>query len=276
VRVTGPGAAGGESGVRAGEGQPAVEAGLETLGAPAAVELPVRLARQHRGQAASAALQDGPVAAALVAAAVATLRAPRGAADLALAVVEVVVGGWVLALVARGVAEAFGRRHRAAPAAPIAAAPIARVRWEGVAAGALALVEVWHHWHTTGRIRRPTVLVGVFALCMALGGAAAIERRASWRRRGLVVSGAGIRYRGSILPRDRFEARWDEVARVEAAPDALRVVLRDGGAWTLRARAHLDGEALVLAAAQAVRAHAGGRLVDVASATGVGRGGADR
>jgi hypothetical protein len=242
--------------------------------APGVVEIPVRLVRRHRAQAASAGRPDGPAAATLVAAGAAGLGAPRGTADLVLAVVELAVGAWVLRLAARGLWEAFrrggappsdaapdaadGDRDGGAPA-PSATRP-ARVRWEGVAAGALALVEVWHHWHTTGRVRRPTLVVGLFALVMAVGGTAALERRMAGRRPRLRVSREGLLYRASVRRRDRFEARWDDVARVEHAPGALRVVLRDGREWTLCAGAHVGGAALVAAAARAVRLHAPARL----------------
>lgn len=238
------------------------------------VEIPVRLVRQQRARFASAALQDVPAAIAILVAGVAGVRAPRGATDLALAVAELAVAAWVLLFTVRGAAEAFGRGGTPATegAADDALAPPAtarpRVRWEGVAAGALALVEVWHHWHTTGRINRPTLTVGVSALVLALGGAAAIERRTAHRRPRLLVSREGLHYRGSR--RLRFEARWDEVARLEEAPGLLRVVRHDGREWTLRARAHVDGATLVAAACRAVRAHAPSRLACVPAAVALG------
>jgi hypothetical protein len=239
-------------------------------GAP--VELPVRLARQHRARVLTAAVQDGPAVAALLVAGAAGLRAPRGGGDLLLALVELAVGAWVLRYLARAAVSLFPRGGaEASDAAAATGAPAPgqgdapRVRWEGVAVGTMALVEVWHRWLTTGHVARPTLLVGVLTLALALGGARVVQRRTAHLRPRLVVSAAGLFYRGSR--RRRFEARWDDVARVEQASGALRLVLRDGREWTLRAGEHLEGSALVAGAAAAVRANAPPRLTPAALMT---------
>ena len=228
---------------------------------PAPVVLRAVPWRVRRGQVIGSFVQDVPVVAALLGAGVTGLarRGAGGWADLTLAVAEVAVSVWLLASTMRELRHVLrgGRGgqdggHHGRAAQPTA--PAAGVDWPLLAGAALALVEVWQHWHATGRVKRPTLVLGVGYVLLALGGRAAIARR--MRRRGprLEVSGAGVRYRGS--PRHRFRAAWPDVVSVEHAPDALRLTLHDGRSWTLYAREHEGGDALVAAAREAVAAHA--------------------
>ena len=89
---------------------------------------------------------------------------------------------------------------------------------------AMLFVEVWAHWHESGHVKRPTVVLAVGMLVLGLlhGRIAG----AANRRRGLWVDDAGIRV--SPRPFRRFRATWSELAAIDLTPREARIVRRDG------------------------------------------------
>ena len=98
------------------------------------------------------------------------------------------------------------------------------VDWVDLLIGAMLGVEVWAHWHETGHIKRPTVLMaaGIFAVGLLHGKIAA---RGS-RRLALKIDDARIVVGGP--PFRNFTATWDQLAAVEIEPGKARVVRKDG------------------------------------------------
>lgn len=224
-----------------------------------AIELPVMLRRRQRAELARDVVDSGPAIAALLVAGAAGLRGgAHTVADRALALAEIGGSAWLLVLLLREARRAFGA---ARPAADGDAGAGHEIEWRGVAAAALLLVEVWQHWHQRGRVHGPFLLAAAVTLFISLGGRRVIRRHSPLRHRRprLVVSADGIEYRASVLR--RFDARWDQIARVEHAPDAVRVALHDGRTLDVRARDHVDGDRLVDGLRQALAVHAPAPLV---------------
>lgn len=223
---------------------------------------PLQLRRVQRMLVVRELADSLPGALALFGAGLAGLRgAATSTTDRVLGAAELASSAWMLLLLRRSVRELFGRRASEAGVAPAAALPALEeqhgdVEWSGVAGAAMLGVETWQHWHDTGRVQRPVVLLAVFTLFMATRGRLLIARaaraRLGDRRPRLALSPEGIDYRGSR--RRRFAARWDEVARVEHDAGAVTLALRDGRTFALRAREHVDGEALVAAVRAALPA----------------------
>jgi hypothetical protein len=117
---------------------------------------------------------------------------------------------------------AHGSAHDAGDGHP---APHHGVDWVDLFLGAMLAVEVWAHWHETGHIKRPTVLlaasmVGIGLLHGKIAGGAQ-------RRRGLWVSDTGLR----VSPRpffSRFTTTWEELAAIDIGPRKAQIVRRDG------------------------------------------------
>jgi hypothetical protein len=98
------------------------------------------------------------------------------------------------------------------------------VDWVDLFLGAMLGVEVWAHWHETGHVKRPTVLLAaaMFAIGLLHGRIAAFGQR----RRGLWIDDDGLRLSGR--PFRRFTARWTELAAIDLTPAEARLVRRDG------------------------------------------------
>jgi hypothetical protein len=222
-------------------------------GAPAGerLVLPVKLRRMQRVELLRGTAEHGPAALTLLGAGLAGVR--RTGADRLLGFVEVAASAWLLAMLLREARHALAGDDPQATLAPVdedaLPAALEGVDGTGVASATLIAVEIWHRWAATGHVVRPFVLSAVFTLAMALGGRRFVARRVRPRlgRRmpRLVLSADGIDYRAS--PRRHFAAAWADVASAEATPDAIHLRLRDGRDFTLRARDHVQGAALVAA-----------------------------
>ncbi len=229
------------------------------------VVLPVQLRLVQRMLLVRELFESGPAATTLLLAGLSGL-AVAGATtlDRTIAAVEIASAGWMLVLLQRGAREVLARtRATAAPASDgdagaYAVAPLEEtldgIEWSGVAGASMLAVEVWQHWHQTGRVQRPVLLLAVFTLWMATGGrrliARVMRRRIADRRPRLSISRDGVDYRGS--KRRRWVARWDDVERVEQDAESVRLTLGDGRVRELRARDHVDGHRLVIAARRAL------------------------
>ncbi|MEO5822985.1 MAG: hypothetical protein ABIT71_20970 [Vicinamibacteraceae bacterium] len=122
------------------------------------------------------------------------------------------------------------------------------IDWVDLFLGAMLVVEVWAHWHESGHIKRPAVLLAVVMLTIGLlhGKIAAFGAR----RNALRIDDAGIDVGGK--PFRRFRATWDQLAAVDITPNRARLVRRDGGVRELNLR-DLPNAADVRAALEGIR-----------------------
>jgi hypothetical protein len=122
------------------------------------------------------------------------------------------------------------------------------VDWVDLLIGAMLGVEVLAHWHETGHIKRPTVLMaaGIFMIGLLHGKIAA---RAG-RRLALKIDDTGLAVGGR--PFQNFTAAWDELAAVEIEPKRARLIRKDGKVRTFDF-ADLRNAAEVRAALQGVQ-----------------------
>jgi hypothetical protein len=103
------------------------------------------------------------------------------------------------------------------------------VDWVDIFIGLMLAVEVWAHWHETGHIRRPTLLL--VPIMIGLGLAHGRISARSQRRRSLVVDDTGVTIGGRFFT--RFDARWSELKRIDVAADLASVVKKDGKTRTI-------------------------------------------
>lgn len=103
------------------------------------------------------------------------------------------------------------------------------VDWLDIGVAALLGVEVWEHWHETGHIRRPSLLLAFIALAQGLWHAKLIERVR--QKTALRVDDDGIRF--GRWPR-RFDARWSEIASITIEPDRAVITTKAGRVRNLR------------------------------------------
>jgi hypothetical protein len=98
------------------------------------------------------------------------------------------------------------------------------VDWVDLLIGAMLGIEVWAHWHETGHIKRPTVVMaaGIFIVGLLHGKIAAL----GGRRLALKIDDAGLAVGGR--PFQNFRATWDQLAAVEIEPARARLVRKDG------------------------------------------------
>ena len=145
--------------------------------------------------------------------------------------------GWSRAL---GVAEivtsvlvvgAFARQVRATRSGHVdpGAETHHHVDWVDLFLAAMLAVEVWAHWHETGHIKRPTVLVAITMLVLGLFHGRIVG--AGNRRRGVWVTDDGIHV--SRRPFSHFRATWADLAAIDLGPRQARVVRRDGELYVL-------------------------------------------
>jgi len=127
------------------------------------------------------------------------------------------------------------------------------VDWVDLFLGGMLAVEVWAHWHETGHLKRPTVLLATAMVVIGLlhGRIVAFGQR----RRGLWIDDAGIRV--SPRPFKHFTTTWADLAAVDLAAREARVVRHDGTTCVIElhdlrnaadVRAALEGVRLRLAA----------------------------
>ncbi len=248
-------------------------------GGPAVREthIPVLPKRLARAQFASQLYQHLPAVLTVLAAGVSAIQSEREGGAVALAVVELVVGGWVLFTIAQEARHLFRRRtpSRAGDASHAThdahdAHASAWIDTPGLAAAALGYVEVWHHAHEVGHFKlvSPYMLGATATLFLALGGRRLIANRMRHRRPHLRVTTTTVTYRGGR--RRRWTADWADVASVEDGPGTVTFRMRDGRAHALREDEHLNGGALLAAARAAVAEHAPAHVAADRAAPGAG------
>ncbi len=222
--------------------------------------IPVQRTRLARAALAVQLQQHLPAVLTVLAAGGRAITSERTGGGLALAAAELVVGVWVLLAIA-GEARHLIRRsadHAGVPAPhdePWIDVP-------GLAAAALGYVEVWHHAVARGHFElvSPFMLGATATLVLALGARRLIRRRMRHWRPHVLVTPAGLTYRGTRWY--RWTAGWDTVASIEERPGEIVVHLLDGRTRALRAADHIGGSALIQATRSAIAERAPVHLRD--------------
>lgn len=98
------------------------------------------------------------------------------------------------------------------------------VDWIDVFLGVMVLVEVLVHHHETGRIQRPSLLLGVTLIGLGLAHGWLFARAA--RRRALSVTDDGITVGQKFFR--RFSVRWPDIAEIHVSEARGYVIARDG------------------------------------------------
>jgi hypothetical protein len=107
------------------------------------------------------------------------------------------------------------------------------IDWVDLCLGGMLAIEVWAHWHESGHIKRPTVLLAAAMVIIGL----AHGRIAAWgaRRRSLRVDDHGIHV-PSLRFSGRFDATWDQLAAIDVGDAEARLARHDGTSRTLNLR----------------------------------------
>jgi len=160
------------------------------------------------------------------------VRAEPHPLTMALGAAEVVTS----ALVIVAFVLALRRARRSAPT-PHSLAPhphhTHRIDWVDVFLSGMLATEVMVHYHETGHIRRPTVLLAVTMLVFGLMHARMLARAIA--RRSMRVTDRGIVVPGRFFT--RFTADYADLARIDVGEHEAAVVRRDGRTK----RINLDG-----------------------------------
>ena len=163
-------------------------------------------------------------------------------ASLALGVAEVVVSSLVLVAFVRHLRTLRGGGH-----ADHGEHAAHGIDWVDLLIGVMVATEVWAHWHETGHIKRPYVVLAVGMITLAFlhpwiaGGAA--------RRQALKIDEEGLQIG---RPFRRFRATWAELAAVDIEPDLARLTRQDGTRFEVNFR-DLRNAAEVRAALEGAR-----------------------
>jgi len=98
------------------------------------------------------------------------------------------------------------------------------VDWIDLSLGTMLMVEAYAKFDATGRLPRPTLVLGLGLIVIGL----AHGRIAAWgdRRRSLTVDDGGISVPGRFFR--RLSVPWSEVAEITSGPATARVIARDG------------------------------------------------
>jgi hypothetical protein len=135
-------------------------------------------------------------------------REPAAGVELAIAVLEIVSGALFVVAAARGLRGAIRSRHAGTPHGHHG------VDWVDVFAAGVVAVETIEHYHRTGHIRRPNVLMIVTLLVLAFFH----DRVTAFaeHRRALRISDEGLSVGGRPFRRS-MKASWSELRSIEIA-----------------------------------------------------------
>jgi len=147
--------------------------------------------------------------------------------SIGLAVAEVVTSALVLRAFALAVRHAFkhqaaGHEHHGPD-------------WLDIFLGVMVLTEVFVHYHETGHITRPKILLAV--TLVGLGVLHGKQESFVHRRRSLAIDDDGLRVRVRLTK--RLKASWDDIDRIEVGPRYFTVSTRTGRKFSI------DGDDLV-------------------------------
>ena len=92
---------------------------------------------------------------------------------------------------------------------------IAAVSWVDLWAGVVLAAEAWERWYSSGHFARPTILLALLTLGMALSHGHIT--RASMRRRALTLTDDGLSVGGRLWR--GFRAQWTDIAEISVTSD---------------------------------------------------------
>lgn len=207
------------------------------------VFVPLHPLIQRRSQLAQSLVERGPVAVLLVMAGAAGVRGGAAGAALALSLAQLLAGAWQLLTFVVELRDT-ARIERARRAGVPAPSAHARIAWPDVVAGVLLGVEVWQHWSTTGRVRRPQAVLAAATIGIGL------VRGRLRGRRGLTVSAVGLTLRSR--PWGGTTIAWSDARQVELTRDLLLVTAHDGRTIQLQASRYDGGHAALQAVREAL------------------------
>ncbi|HEV2736467.1 MAG TPA: hypothetical protein VGV85_16595 [Longimicrobiaceae bacterium] len=208
-----------------------------------AVTIPLEDRRAERAQRMEAVTQ-ALAAVSLVSAALGALPAPDTEGTL-LAGFELLAAALLVGAVVRELRATRGGAEEGPARVP-------RIGWVNLFAAAALFAETYHRVYTGGKFSRPTFLLGVIALALALLHPWIARRRAGMRF--FRADDAGIELRTS--PLRGFRLGWDEIAGVERDGDTLLVRTRAGAVRRVALRRYRNGEALAATLLEAAAARA--------------------
>lgn len=168
-----------------------------------------------------------------------------------LGAVEVIAAGLVMITVVRGIVKLRAAHGKPAEdsgspkGAPYNPAHGAKARhtvdWIDICIGGMLLVEAYMHFHETGHLARPTILLA--AVMLTLGTFHGRITAFAYRLRSMHVSADGISIPGR-LPFSRITLRWADVASVEIDGDTARIVTHNGRLHVVDSTDAVDGHAV--------------------------------
>jgi hypothetical protein len=157
-----------------------------------------------------------------------------------LGALEIIAAGLVIITVVRGFI-----KFRAGQGKPEGSpSPIHQthgVDWIDICIGAMLVVETYMHYHETGRIKGPTVLLA--AVMFGFGFFHGRITAFAHRRRSMHVSADGISIPGR-LPFMRVTLPWADVASVEIDGDTARIVANNGRVRVIDCTDAIDSNAV--------------------------------
>ncbi len=192
-----------------------------------AIQVPLASRRHERAQQFQKLQHAVPAGALLFAGAQGLLAHARGLA-LSLALFEIAFGALLLRALLRDTRAALTSERTSAmhPDPEHRRGP----NWTEILVAAVLALEGVEHWHTTGHVPRPTVLLVAVTLVLAFAHRA-VERRAA-ARRCLRIDDDGMRVGGRRFR--GFRARWSELETVRIEEREAAIVAR--GRRGLRSR----------------------------------------
>ena len=167
--------------------------------------------RRRRGLAVQQAQHAVPAVALLFAGMRGLAEGPSGSA-LALAIVEVVTSGLLLATVARTF-------RQLAPSSAGHRAHAGSIGWAEIWVAGVLAAEAWERWHAAHHVARPTIMLAVVMLVLGLFHGRIT--RATLSRRALTLTDGRITVGGP--PWRRFGTSWAELAEISVTRSEARL-----------------------------------------------------
>ena len=175
------------------------------------------------------------------------IRASGGGLPLLLGSAEILTGALVIAAFVRDLL-AVRRSTRESTHVGQAAHG---VHWFDIVLAAMLATEAVAHWHETGHLPRPTVLMAAVMLTIGLFHGRMIAGRT--RRRSLRLTSQGVTIGGRFFT--RFTASWSDIDRIDIDATRATIVTRAGRTRGLDFR-DLQNAEQVRGALETARGHA--------------------
>jgi hypothetical protein len=142
--------------------------------------------------------------------------------ELVIGLAEVTASVLVIAAFSRG---ARAMRHHEVTASSAHHS----VDWIDLFLGLMLVIEAWSHWHETGHVQRPTLLLAV--VMVALGLNHGRLKAFAGRHRAIKIDDVGLSVGKKFFR--RFRASWTELAGIDIGRGSARIVRKDGRTCTV-------------------------------------------